>query len=142
MIVVDVNVLIYAYGADFEQHSKARVWVERAFSSEESLGIPWAVIHAFMRLMTKGKFLANPLTIHEAISIVNEWFGSGTAVLLEPGPRYWEVLQQLLIAIDARGDLVADAHIAALAVEHQAAVCTVDHDFQRFPGVRVINPLA
>jgi len=142
VIVVDINVLIYAYGSDFSQHSKARAWVESAFSSAEPVRIPWAVVHAFLRLMTKGKILANPLTIAEAVSIVNEWFTSGATSLIDPGPRYWDVLQELLMSSNVRGDLVADAHIAALAIENDAVVCTADRDFDRFPGVRVFNPVA
>jgi toxin-antitoxin system PIN domain toxin len=142
MIVVDINVLIYAYNAGAPEHPKARAWIENAFSASDPLFVPWAVVHAFLRLTTKARLLMRPFTIEEAVAIVEEWFSSGAVLLIEPGPRYWSVLRELVTRSNIVGDLVADAHIAALALERNATVCTADRDFQRFPGVRVINPLA
>ena len=143
MIVVDVNILIYAYDAGAPEHPKARAWIEDAFSgSGDPLLVPWAVVHAFLRLTTKTRLLAHPFTIEQALTIVEEWFGSGAVLPVEPGPRYWSILRSLAIDANAVGDLVADAHIAALALENDAEICTADRDFHRFPGVRVLNPVA
>jgi toxin-antitoxin system PIN domain toxin len=142
VIIVDINILIYAHETSAPEHSKARKWIEAAFSAGEPLYAPWAVVHAFLRLTTKSNIVARPLTIQQALSIVDEWFRAGVIVPIEPGPRYWSILRELAVAANAHGDLVADAHIAALALEQDAAVCTADRDFRRFPGLRVINPLA
>jgi uncharacterized protein len=141
VIVLDVNILIYAYSSDVSQHHRARAWMETAFSGDEPVRIPWAVAHAFLRLTTKSKFLLRPLRIEQAAAIVDEWFSLPVVAPLEPGPKYWPILRELVISTNSHGNLVSDAHIAALAIEHGATVCSADSDFSRF-GVRVINPLA
>jgi toxin-antitoxin system PIN domain toxin len=142
VIIVDVNILVYAHNAGAPQHPIARAWAERAFSGSEVVGIPWAVAHAFLRLTTDSRFMAFPFEPKEASSIVDAWFTSPAGELVEPGPRYWSILRSMLIADNIRGPLVSDAHLAALTLEHDATLCTADRDFRRFAGLRVINPLA
>ena len=142
MIVVDVNILIYAYSPDVTQHPAARQWVENSFSGNEPIRIPWAVVHAFLRLTTKRKLLAHPYSTGEAIAIVEDWFAAPTVEPIEPGPRYWSILRDLLIGESVVGDVVPDAHIAALAIESEATVCTADAGSNASPHLRVINPLA
>lgn len=139
MIIVDVNVLIYAFNADAPQHERAREWLERALSGSEVIGVPWAVIHGFLRITTNTRI---GLPMNEALAIVNEWFRSAAVTLVEPGARYWSILQGFLV--DGRNDreLVSDAHLAALAIENNASVCSTDRDFDRFTGLPIINPLA
>lgn len=98
---------------------------------------PW-----FLRITTNTPAIQPPFKIAEAIAIVQEWFKSPAVSIIEPGPRYWQLFRDLLTVGQVEGALVSDAHIAALALENGATVCSTDRDFRRFPGVRVINPLA
>lgn len=141
MIILDLNLLIYAYNTGAPEHDRVRPWFEDTLSGPEVIGLDWAIIHGFLRLMTKGRHLTKPFTPDEATAIINRWFDSGAVELLAPGPRYWPTLQQLLISGNIRGAMVSDAHIAAVAFEHDATLCTTDRDFHRFPGLRIINPL-
>jgi len=140
MIIVDVNVLIFAYNADAPQHEKSRDWLERALSGSEAIGLPWAVVHGFLRITTNSPAVQPAFSIEEALAIVDEWFTSPAATVVEPGPRYFSIFRNLLVDGQVEGALVSDAHIAALAVENDAAVCSTDRDFRDFP-VRLINPL-
>lgn len=142
MIILDVNVLIFAYNEDAPQHQRAREWVERALSGAETIGLPWAVVHGFLRVTTNTPAIQPPLAMSEAVAIVEEWFTSAAVTLIEPGPRYWTIFRQLLVDAGVEGALVSDAHIAALAIENNASVCTTDRDFRGFPRLHVINPLA
>jgi len=141
VIVVDANILIYAYSMRSREHSASRRWLEDALGKER-LRIPWSIVHTFLRLSTSKTILREPFSIAEAVDLVEEWFGSGGMAVLEPGPRYWRILRRLLIDANVSGALIADAHIAAIAIEHDATLCTADSDFQRFAGLRLLNPLA
>jgi toxin-antitoxin system PIN domain toxin len=142
MIIVDVNIVIYAHNAGAPQHTMARAWALNSFSGTERIGIPWAVVHAFLRLTTDPRFMADPFDATEASTIVDSWFASSAVDVIEAGSRYWPILRSLITAGKIRGSLVSDAHLAALAIEHDATLCTADRDFRRFPGLRVINPIA
>jgi hypothetical protein len=141
VIIVDTNVLVYAYNVDAEQHARARVWVERAFGGKEPIGLAWTVIHGFLRLTTSARVMPHPLLIEVAIGIVAEWLTLPSVRTVDPGSRYWPTLSEILVDVSARGNLVTDAHLAALAIECDAAVCTTDRDFAQFQGLRLINPL-
>jgi uncharacterized protein len=141
VIIVDVNVLIFAYNEDAPQHEKARRWLESALSGVEPIGLPWAVVHGFLRITTNTPAVNPPLPMMDAVAIVEEWLSSPAVTIIEPGPGYWSAFRQLLAIARIQGALVSDAHIAALAIEHDATVCSTDRDFRSFPGVRVINPL-
>jgi uncharacterized protein len=141
VIVVDLNVLIYAHNATAPEHDRMSEWAESAFSGKEKIGIDWAVVHGFLRLTTRGPVLATPFTIDEAVKIVNSWFDSPAVEPVVRGPRYWPIFQQLLVSGNIRGAMVSDAHIAAVALEHDATLYTTDRDFRLFPGLRIINPL-
>jgi uncharacterized protein len=82
-----------------------------------------------------------PFTSNEATRVVESWFAAPVVEPVEPGPRYWTVLRELILKHDVRGPLVSDAHLAALVIEHDATLYTADSDFRRFAGLRVINPL-
>lgn len=141
MIIVDVNLLIYAYNAGARQHAASRRWLESAFSGPEAVRIPWAVVHAFLRLTMSGPFMTLPFTTNEATAIVESWFAGPMVAPIDSGPGYWRVLREVLISANVRGSLVSDAHIAALAIEHDATLYTADGDFRRFRGLRFVNPL-
>jgi len=115
--------------------------MKEAFSGDEPIRIPWAVVHAFLRLTTGTRLFAEPFTTFEAAAIIDRWWSWQAVAPLEPGIHYWTILKNLVQTSNARGALISDAHIAALAIENDAAVCTTDRDFARFANVRVIDPL-
>ncbi|MDR7423337.1 MAG: PIN domain-containing protein [Armatimonadota bacterium] len=142
MILVDANLLLYAYAAGSPRHAEARAWLEGVLSGPRPVRLAWATVQAFLRLSTHPRIFERPFSIDEACAIVEEWFTRPTVATLQPGDRHWEILRTLLRAAQARGDVVADAHLAALAIEHGATLCTTDRDFVRFPDLTFENPLA
>jgi len=142
MTLVDANVLLYAYNASDPRHAKARSWVEQAFSGHEPVRLAWLTVLAFVRIATNPRAFVHPLTLAQATAIVSTWLALPNVGLLEPTERHWGILSDLLVRTQARADLVSDAHLAALAIEHGAAVATTDRDFTRFPGLRLVDPLA
>lgn len=142
MILVDANVLLYAYDEASERHAVARQWLETTLSSVEPVRFAWTTILAFLRIGTNARVLEQPLTTAEAIDVVAAWLACPTVAIVEPGERYWEILTRLLTVTAVRGPLIMDAHLAALALEHGATLCSTDRDFARFPDVRLLNPLA
>lgn len=141
MKILDANVLIYAYNADAEQHGRAKRWLERAFAEGEPLRAAWATIHAFLRIVTRPGVLPRPYSSREALSIVGDWFEQPLFAPIEPGPRYWTIFREVVRAGQVRGDLMMDAHLATLAIENGATLCTTDKDFARFDGLRLVDPL-
>ena len=140
MILVDANILLYAYDAGSEHHECCRDWVSDAFGGPTPVRLAWASILAFIRIATNSRIFERPYTVQEAVSIVSTWFDAPAVGILEPGERYWEILRAVLDDAQVTGPLVSDAALAALALEHGAWLCTSDHDFRRFPTVRVLNP--
>ncbi len=141
MILIDANLLLYAYNASSEHHERARDWLEHVFSGSEPAGLAWITILAFLRIATNTRAFDFPLTPEEAVSIVSEWLVRPMVTLVEPGLRHWEILSGLLSKAHVRGPLVMDAYLAALALEHGLLLCSNDRDFALFPGLRVTNPL-
>jgi len=142
VIVPDVNLLVYAYNGDAPHHEAARAWWESALDGEEEVGLPWAVAMGFVRLMTHSRVLARPLMPVPAIQIVRSWLEVPVARPLEPGPRHLVILAQLLEPLGVAASLTTDAHLAALAIEYRATLCSNDADFGRFSGLAWRNPLA
>ena len=142
MILVDANLLLYAYNTSSEHYDRARRWLEELLSKpQQPVGLPWATILAFLRISTNSRAFPHPYSISEAASFVSDWLATPAVTLLAPGERHWSVLSGLLPAAQIRGPLVTDAHLAALAIEHGAVLYTTDRDFARFPGLRTVNPL-
>ena len=141
MTLIDANVLLYAYHPRAPQHERCRAWVETAFSSGSVVLIPWATIVAFLRIGTSPRVFDRPLTMAEAEAAVSSWLALPSVSPVDPGERYWEILQALLHRAQVVGPLVTDAALAALAIEHGATLCTTDRDFARFPGLRTLSPL-
>ena len=142
MKVVDLNLLLYAVNRDSFPHSRARVWLERSLSGDEPVGMPWTVLLGFLRLSTTARVLPRPLAVEEALAVVDSWLARPVVVPLAPGPEHWRILRALLEDAGAAGNLVSDAHLAALAIESGAELCSSDSDFARFPTLRLTNPLA
>ena len=142
MILVDANILIYALDRDSPSHTPARRWLEDAFSGSEPIGLAWIVLLAFLRLVTRDGILRRPLDEAKALAYVDEWVELPVSRIVTPTEAHWGVLRGLLSQAGTAGNLTNDAHLAALALEHNAKICSADHDFLRFPGAQLINPLA
>lgn len=141
MILTDANLLLYAYNVDSPEHDISRQWLETQLSGSNLFCFAWQTITAFVRISTNQRAFAAPLSTKEATSIVTDWLERPQTVLLTPGETHWAIFQQLLETGQARGPLVMDAHLAALAIEHGATLASSDRDFARFPELKLINPL-
>ena len=141
MILVDANVLIYAIDSDSPHHRAARSWLENALSGTTSVGLAWIVILAFLRLTTRPGILARPLPVERSLAFVDEWLAQPYVRAVSPGEGHWAVLRKLIRDAGSAGNLTSDAHLAALAIEQGASICSTDADFERFPGVERVSPL-
>ena len=142
MRLPDANLLLYAYDASSADHARARHWLEEQLSGVETFAFAWVVLLAFVRLVTSPRVFESPLRVNEALDAVDAWLAAPCATVVHPGPRHAVVLRQLLEPLGTGGNLTSDAHLAALALEHDAELCSADADFSRFPGIRWSNPLA
>lgn len=140
MKVVDANVLLYAVNPDSAQHEDARRWMEGALNGVEAVGFSWIVLLAFVRLSTRRGLFARPLSVPEAIGMMEEWLAQSPAVIVEPTVRHWAVVRGLLESSGSGGNLVNDAHLAAVAIEHGAEIVSYDTDFGRFDGLHCRTP--
>jgi uncharacterized protein len=138
--LVDANVLLYAVNADAPLHERSRTWLDGALSGADTVGFSWLVLCAFVRLSTKVGLFPSPVSIDDAVEQVDQWIGATSAVIVEPTQRHRAIVRSLLSPIGTGGNLLNDAHLAALAIEHRAAVVSFDRDFERFSGVRRIEP--
>lgn len=141
MILVDANVLVYAVDADSPHHRPARRWLEEALSGTTHVGLAWIVILAFLRLTTRSGVLRTPLPPERAMGFVDEWLAQPYVRAVGPGEGHWPILRKLLRDSGTAGNLTSDAHLAAVAIELGASVCSTDADFERFPGIDRVNPL-
>ena len=141
MIVPDINLLVYAYREEVPEHGVARDWWERLLNGSERVGLGWVVISGFVRVITHRSVSHRPLVPSLAINVVNEWFELPHVLVVQPGANHLSLFRANLEAAGVGGNLVTDAHIAALAMEYQAEVHSNDSDFSRFPGLRWRNPL-
>lgn len=142
MIVPDINLLLHAYNADSPVHAEARAWWEEALNSTSLVGLPWVVMLGFIRITTSRQAMSDPLHVTTACAHVRAWLEQANVAVVHPGDRHAETLFGLLQTLGAAGNLTTDAHLAALAIEHQAELCSTDADFSRFPGLRWTNPIA
>ena len=142
MMVVDVNLLIYAVNEDSPYHAKAKRWLEAAVSGTETVGFPWIVLLAFLRLTTRAGLFERPLTVETAFDLVDAWLQQPSVTVPEPTARHLQTMRDLISPLGTGGNLTSDAHLAALAIEHGAELCSTDNDFGRFNRLRWRNPLA
>lgn len=139
MRIVDANVLLYAVNPASPLQERARTWLDGALGSTEAVGFAWTVLLGFLRLATSPIF-PSPLTVGEAAGVVELWLAQPPAVVVEPTPRHVGLVRGLLEHSGTAANLVNDAHLAALALEHGAELVSFDHDFQRFAGLRWTSP--
>jgi toxin-antitoxin system PIN domain toxin len=141
MILIDANILLYAYNAKAEQHERSRGWLEAVLSGPDLVRFTWLTLWAFLRIATSPRVFDRPLSASEAQAAVSSWLTQAVADIVEPGDRHWEILGALLDDGQTVGPLVMDAVLAAIALEHGATLYTTDRDFARFDELKWINPL-
>ena len=132
MFLVDSNVLIYAANRRVRHHAASRRWLSQALDGVETVGLAWVALLGFIRVSTDPRILPRPLRSADAVDLVRIWANAPASVLVEPTARHFDLLQGLLAETGTAGNLVNDAHLAALALEHAATVVTYDTDFERF----------
>lgn len=142
MIVIDANLLIYSYDIQSAHHKKSIAWLENTFSGQESVGLPWQTIAAFLRVVTNRRLPGVRVELEDAVQAVEEWLQSPNLQILVPGDQHWRLFRRMIVEGRASGPLVSDAVIAALTIEYGGVLHTADRDFARFPGLRWLNPLA
>ncbi|HEV8637478.1 MAG TPA: type II toxin-antitoxin system VapC family toxin [Chloroflexota bacterium] len=142
MILVDANLLLYAHVASLPRHVAARAWLDGRLNGTASVGLPWPSLLAFVRLVSNPRVFERPEPVADAWRQVESWLDCPPVWIPQPTDRHREVLGQLLRRPGARANLVPDAHLAALAIEHGLLLCSTDGDFARFPGLRWEDPLA
>lgn len=141
MKVLDTNLLLYAVDQRSPRHVPARTWLERTLSGAETVGLTWLVLLAFIRVSTRASVFEQPLDVSEALDLIDGWLAQPCTTLLGPTERHSAVLRTLLAPLGGAGNLTSDAHLAAIAIEHGAEVCSCDTDFARFSGLRWTDPL-
>ena len=142
MILVDANLLVYAVINSFPQHAAARAWLDDQLNGSAKVGLPWVSLLAFLRLTTNARIFERPMAMAEAWNRVDSWLACDVAWVPAPTERHRPLLAQLLGEPGMQANLVPDAHLAALAIEHGLELCSTDGDFARFPRLRWSNPLA
>jgi toxin-antitoxin system PIN domain toxin len=141
VILVDANLLLYAEDSLSEHHDAARVWWDQELSGSRPVAMCWPVLTAFIRIATNPRLHQRPLTLREAVARVQSWLDQPCVRLIQSTDQHWRILQQMLNAGNATGNLVSDAHLAALAVEHNCVLYSTDTDFARFRGLKWKNPI-
>jgi hypothetical protein len=141
VILIDANLLLYAYHPRAEQHEASRAWLESLLAGPELVRFAWLTLWAFLRIGTNPRVFERPLSASEAGTAISSWLAQPGAGILEPGERHLEILTGLMREGQTAGPLVMDAVVAAIAVEHGATLCTTDRDFARFPGLKWMNPI-
>lgn len=141
MILVDVNLLLYAKSTTFPQHERAREWLDEGLAGPGRVGLPWSCLISFVRIIASPRLFPGALPVAEAWEQVEDWLDRDSAWVPVPGDRHREILTDLVHRAKPKGDLMMDAHLAALAIEHGLIMASADRDFARFPGLRWENPL-
>ena len=135
MKLVDANVLLYAVNRDATHHDRSLRWLDTALSGADTVAFAWVALLAFVRLSTKVGLFPSPLSVDQAMNRVDAWLSAPAAVLLEPTVDHARIVRSLLQTLGSGGNLVNDAHLAALSIEHRCGLVSFDHDFARFEGV-------
>ncbi|MBW1980538.1 MAG: type II toxin-antitoxin system VapC family toxin [Deltaproteobacteria bacterium] len=141
MILVDANLLVYAHVASFPQHDRVRTWLDERLNGVTAVGMPWPSLLSFLRLVTNPRIFERPESIMEAWKQVEEWLNCSPVWIPQPTERHDEILGSLLTGLRISANLIPDAHLAALAIEHGLLLCSTDGDFGRFPGLKWENPI-
>ncbi|HEY2764836.1 MAG TPA: TA system VapC family ribonuclease toxin [Pseudonocardiaceae bacterium] len=141
-MLVDANLLLYAVDSSSPFHRPALTWLESALNGARRVALPWQSLTAFLRISTNPRAWEHPLDPHTAADLVADWLGTDPVWTPEPGPGYAEILLGMCSKYQIRGNLVTDAQLAALAVEHGLAVYSADTDFARFTELTWVNPIS
>jgi toxin-antitoxin system PIN domain toxin len=141
MKILDINLLLYAIDARSPHHANARNFLDRILNTDETVALPWTVILGFLNLVTNGRVFPRALTADQALEVIDGWLARPNVVALDPGPDHWSIMRDLLRESGTAGSLVADAHLAALALERGAELCSADADFGRYPRLRWVDPV-
>jgi hypothetical protein len=142
LILVEVNLLLYATDRTYHQHARANAWLDDRLNGSERVGLPWSSLVAYLRIATNPRIFPNPITMKDAWWQVEDWLSRKVVWSPAPTERHAEIFAMVLAAVGVKGELVPDAHLAALAMEHDLELCSADQDSARFPGLRWSNPLA
>ncbi len=140
MKLLDANLPLYAYDLSSPFHEATRSWLEKTISRSEPVALTWVTILAFLRIATHPR-VPRAGSVADALSALSDWLAHPAVSILQPGERHWSILSTLVPESQSRGPVIMDAHLAALAIEHGATLCTNDRDFARFPRLRTFNPL-
>lgn len=142
MILVDANILLYAEDSLHPHHQQARVWWDGQLSRTEPVCLCWTVMSAFIRIGTNHRVFEHPLSLEQVLARIQSWLDQPCTRVIRPTERHWIIFQQMLTDGQAVGNLVTDAHLAALAIEHGCELASTDSDFARFPKLKWRNPLS
>ena len=142
MILVDANILLYAEDSLHPRHQQAREWWDGQLSRTATVCLCWTVLSAFIRIGTNPRVFEGPLSLKQALARVQSWLDQPCTRIVRPTERHWTVFQQMLTDGQAVANLVTDAHLAALAIEHGCELASTDVDFARFPKLKWRNPLS
>ena len=141
MKILDVNLLLYAIDARSPHHANARNFLDRILNTDETVALPWAVITGFLSMVTNARIFPQALTAEQATAVLDAWLARPNVVALEPGPEHWSIMRNLMRESGTAGSLVGDAHLAALAIERGAELCSADADFARYARLKWVDPV-
>jgi len=142
VILIDANILVYSHVETFAQHKPAHDWLDRQLNGSTRVGLPWFSLLTFLRLVTNPRVFERPEPTVEACRQVRAWLACEAAWIPQPTERHADFMDELLALPGVHANLVPDAHLAALAMEHGLTLCSTDGGFARFPSLRLLNPLA
>jgi len=142
VILPDVNVLLLAHRRDHDEHEQVRSWLEQEVNSDSPFALADLAVSGFLRIVTNPRIYERPTKLPTALEFVDGLAGQPTCIPVSAGPNHWPIFRRVLAAADARGNLVPDAHLAAVALEHGATIATRDRGFARFREVRWLDPVA
>jgi toxin-antitoxin system PIN domain toxin len=141
-MLIDANLLLFAVDTTAPAHARCDAWLEEQLNGDRRVGIPWESLAAFVRISTHPRASARPLKPMQAWSVVESWLAAPTVWIPLPTERHADVLGGLIGKYHLVGNLVPDAHLAAIALQHGLEVCSADTDFARFTEIRWRNPLS
>ncbi|KAA0268104.1 MAG: PIN domain-containing protein [Acidobacteria bacterium] len=141
-LLVDTNLLVYAFRPERPEHAATRAWLAEALRGPRPTALTSSALAAFVRIVTHRRIFGDPAGIDEALGFIAVLRGAPAVRAIEPGDGYPSLFDRICSSLHLRGDEIPDAHLAALAIEHDADLATHDRGFERFPGLRVVDPLA
>lgn len=141
MKILDVNLLLYAIDSRSAHHANARNFLDRVLNTDETVALPWTVVLGFLGMVTNARVFPNPLTPEQALTVIDGWLARPNVVALEAGPEHFSIMRELMRETGTAGSLVSDAHLAAMAIERGAELCSSDADFARYARLKWVDPV-